>query len=552
MPWKLLSNHAEILAVHSAYMGFGKIVYFGGDEHVPERNARHLFDATRLFDCGSFSVSTISSPRFDTFCSGHAFLRATNEVKLLVAGGTEQFNEEAEGLHNIHFPGLRDTAVFASPNFVTPAGGWTWSQVASMNTGLITSEVPNPKLQLTGGRWYPTLITFANGDVIAFSGHPGSSDRFHNNDIPEMFSPDPAPRGGWRRLAAYSNSAARSYYELHAMPLYPRVHLLPSGDIVCTNPIRESTYSFLPNVGPYGGVFTRICPFPTSEVGDYNGFGSTSVLLPLRVRDQRRARLLICGGTSTIPYLLDLKGWHPSKTTSSAWGWQQTGPRPNRKRRVNANATILPTGEILVTGGININRGEAQVDARGVLEPEIYNPYSDQWSLIPEPASSVRNYHSVALLMPDGRVWIAGSDRDAGRGLAARNLDIEIFEPWYYGNPDRPYITAAPSLAYPGETIYLESTYASEIERVVLVRCGSCTHAFNPDQRLIELKFRYVTGDVILAEMPPDNYIVPPGPYFIYTIRRKAGTLGLPSSGTDIYIVPEKSPNQERGNNEKP
>ena len=131
MPWQLLADHAEVLAVHSAYMGFGQILYFGGDEHGRDHNARHLFDATRLYDCNSTAVTRLFSPRFDAFCCSHAFLGAANEVKLLAAGGTEQFIEEAPGLHHPHFPSLRDAAIFSSPSFVPPsAGGWDWTTAA--------------------------------------------------------------------------------------------------------------------------------------------------------------------------------------------------------------------------------------------------------------------------------------------------------------------------------------------------------------------------------------------------------------------------------------
>ncbi len=550
MPWQLLANHAEVLAVHSAYMGFGQILYFGGDEHDAVRNASHLFDASRLYDCNSTAVTKITSPRFDAFCSGHAFLGTANVVKLLVGGGTDTFPEGAPDHHRLleHFPGLRDAAIFSSPSFVPPsAGGWDWTTAARMNTGTTMAptppKIPNPDPERTGGRWYPTLMTLPNGDVIALSGHPGPHDDLHSNDIPEVFSQSPAPVGKWRRLAPFTNAAALAYYKHHALPLFPRVHLLPSGDIICTNPILEGTYTLLPDVGPYGGSFTQVCRFPASAMDDFNGFASTSVLLPLRRRENFRARVLICGGTSVTPFLLDLKGWKPSLASSAGWDWQPTGKRAIGQRRVDANATLLPTGEVLVTGGIDVGRREPSPDTRGVMQAEIYDPYANKWKVVAPPdAQSVRNYHSVALLMPDGRVWTAGSNHDHGRGPAARNLDIELFEPWYYGDPGRPHITAAPSLAYPGETIYMESTFADEIERVVLVRCGSCTHAFNPDQRLIEVGFQHPTGAVLLAEMPPDNFIMPPGPYFIFTIRKKAGTLGLPSSGTEIYIVPEHPP----------
>jgi hypothetical protein len=420
-----------------------------------------------------------------------------------------------------------------------------------MNTGLTASasEVPNPNPELTGGRWYPTLMTLANGEVIAFSGHPASSSRFHNNDIPEIFSRQPEPDGNWRRLAQYSSGPAREYYQLNVMPLYPRVHLLPSGDILCSNPLPRRTVTFMPGVGPYGGSFNQVCIF---RPGRRTTTGSSS-----------RPR---CCSRSTIGTISGRESWsaaaraeRPMSWTSragiprrpaSAWSWRKTAPRGTDERRIHANATILPTGQIVVNGGIEVGIADVTLDSEAVLEPELYDPYANKWTVLNEPGSSVRNYHSVALLMPDGRVWTAGSNVNGAPGVGNRNLDIETFEPWYHCAPDRPYVTAAPSLAYPGETVYVESTYADQIQRVVLVRCGSCTHSFNSDQRLISVAFRHVTGDVLLVDMPPTNFITPPGPYLIYTLRRESGTLGVPSTGTDVYIVPERKRNQPTGGGE--
>jgi hypothetical protein len=217
-----------------------------------------------------------------------------------------------------------------------------------------------------------------------------------------------------------------------------------------------------------------------------------------------------------------------------------------QKRRRHANATILPTGEILVTGGIDVHAGpnDPEPDAQGVREPEIYNPVLNKWRTVNEPSptgmspNGARNYHSVALLMPDGRVWSAGSSINHASGVENANLDIDLFEPWYHGNPGRPEITSAPSWSMPQETLEIHSTFAEHIDRVVFVRCGSCTHAFNPDQRLIELEFEHSGGDELQVKIPPNNFIGPPGPYFIFTIRAWPGTPGLPSFGTEIFLRP--------------
>lgn len=557
MPWEHLSNHAEILPVHAAYMGFGQILYFGGDEHDPDRAKNHQFDATRLFDCSTYTVTNPGSPPFDTFCCGHAFVVAVNQIKLLVAGGTEKFPAQGQILHHDHFPGLRDAAIFMSPSLVPPIGGFKWAKAAKMNTGPLASPAvqPNPDPNHTGGRWYPTLLTLPSGDVMAISGHPGSSDAAHNNNVPEIFSIRTDARGSWRRLAPYTSASAPGDYDRNGMPLYPRLHLLPTGDILCTNPIREDTRTFLPDVGPDGGLFFDVCRFPGSslDIQEYGGFTKPSVLLPLSHDDNWRARALICG--SRQAWILDLRGWRDAGSGVSTWSWHTTSQRKPAPIRRHANAVILPTGEVFVCGGIDISQVDideldarkvpSQLDSKGVLDPEIYDPFADKWTWSQDPAPTVRNYHSVALLMPDGRVWVAGSDKDANPGLAARNLDVDIYQPWYHGNPNRPFIKAAPSLAYPGESIVVRSTFPDEIQRVVLMRCGSSTHAFDPDQRYLNLKFRHVVDDILLAEMPPSNNILPPGPYFIYTIRRDKNPLGLPSYGAQIYIVAPHDPRRQ-------
>jgi hypothetical protein len=554
MSWTHLSNRSEILAVHAAYMGFGQILYFGGDQHDPDNAKAHKIDATRMFDCNTFTVSNPKSPRFDAFCSGHAFVLAANQVKLLVAGGTEEFPAQGQVLHHDHFPGLRDAAIFSSPSLVAPYGAFGWNSVASMNSGPLASSTaqPNPDPNKTGGRWYPTLITLASGDVIAVSGHPGSSDASHSNNVPEIFSIRSDPKGQWRRLAPYTTAQAPGDYDRNAFNFYPRLHLLPSGDILSTNPIRESTWTFEPDVGANGGTFRNVCKFAGTsyDMTEYGGFSKPSVLLPLLHDDGWRPRAMICG--SIQAWILDLRGWRQSSAGVVTWGWTPTAPRSPAPIRRNSNAVILPTGEIFIVGGIDVDQqtvdelaarnAPSTPDAKGVLDVEMYDPFSDTWTWLKDPAPTVRNYHSVALLMPDGRVWVAGSDKDASPGMAARNLDIDVYAPWYHGNPRRPFIGGAPSLAYPRESVVVKSTFADEIVKVVLIRCGSSTHSFDPDQRYLSLSFRYVVDDVLVVQMPPDNNVMPPGPYMIFTVRRDKNPLGLPSYGAQIYVVPEHDP----------
>jgi hypothetical protein len=220
------------------------------------------------------------------------------------------------------------------------------------------------------------------------------------------------------------------------MPLYPRLHLLPTGDIVCTNSIRESTYTLAPDVGPNGGTFTRVCDFRPSFV-EYGAFSKPSVLLPLLHKGDKDAkdrhgrrwtkgykpRVLVCGDAQA--WILDLSNWGGVGSTPIAAAWQPAASRSPKPIRRHSNAVILPTGEIFVSGGIDMTESEVmdlrlpQSDSRSVLDPEMYNPFTNKWKWLNDPPmknGGARNYHSVALLMPDGRVWVAGSDKDARQG----------------------------------------------------------------------------------------------------------------------------------------
>jgi hypothetical protein len=205
---------------------------------------------------------------------------------------------------------------------------------------------------------------------------------------------------------------------------------------------------------------------------------------------------------------------------------------------------ILPTGEILVTGGVaGAPPTDAALDATAVQTPELYDPRAGKWkALNAEKAKVVRNYHSVAILMPDGRVWTAGGDRDAAPGISAANLQIEIYEPWYVNEPNRPTILGVPDRWKSGETIDVFTDQASNTDQVVMVRCGSFTHAFNADQRLVSLPFRHGGGDRLEVDVPKNGHVVPSGFYFVFTVNGQ----GLPSSGSTVYLTNDPLSEAER------
>lgn len=188
MPWSPHIDAKGVVAIHAALQKGGSsweegqdtdgvILLWGGDNHNKANHDNHDWKHVAFFNCNPSTwmpIRNVLSPWWDTFCCGHAMM---GDGKLLVAGGTEDFPAEAEGIHSIHFTGNRNAASYTE--FSTPPGGFIVCADMNFEPG---------RGQNGGGRWYPTLLTLANGDVYAFGGHPAASDSRHANTTPEIYS----------------------------------------------------------------------------------------------------------------------------------------------------------------------------------------------------------------------------------------------------------------------------------------------------------------------------------------------------------------------------
>jgi triacylglycerol esterase/lipase EstA (alpha/beta hydrolase family) len=358
--------------------------------------------------------------------------------------------------------------------------------------------------QAGGGRWYPTLCTLPTGEVLAFQGHPKGDDTRHSNNTPERYHPSDR----WVGLPPIGDTSDPI--------VYPRLHLLNDGNVFVSSLVNGFNGNLRFN--PFNGGAQVIAPLPDP---DYLGFACASVLLPLVPADGYRPRVLLCGGLRS--QILDLG--------NLGAGWQvvpRNGTTANLPR-YRASATLLPTGDVLLTGGTRIPDPSSQ---DGVMEPELYTtPLNRQqgtytnspgrWDTINEPATVLRNYHSTALLMPDGRVWTAGGNSAEQPGMppTTRQKLIEIYDPPYPAGP-RPTINSCPSLVFIREEFTVGVARANRIGSVVLLRCGSSTHTFNPDQRAVWLQFRVTGPNTLAAIAPPNADVVPPGPYMLFVVDK--------------------------------
>ncbi len=174
---------------------------------------------------------------------------------------------------------------------------------------------------------------------------------------------------------------------------------------------------------------------------------------------------------------------------------QQSACRTGRRAgslsspRRHLNATVLPDGQVLVTGGVS-GGGFNDVNS-GVRAAEIWNPSTNEWTTLASNAVT-RAYHSVSILMVDGTV-LHGASGDAnvpGTGTpypAQRNH--EIFRPPYLFKGARPEIADAPASVGYGQSFTVTTPAAAQITHVRAIRLGSVTHAFDANTMAVSLEF---------------------------------------------------------------
>jgi len=202
---------------------------------------------------------------------------------------------------------------------------------------------------------------------------------------------------------------------------------------------------------------------------------------------------------------------------------------PMANTRAFHNSVVLPDGKVVVFGGQNF--AVPFSDNTAVLTAEMWDPATESFSAL-APAAVPRTYHSVALLMPDARVFTGGG------GLCGdcdtNHFDGEIFTPPNLLNADgtpapRPAITTAPATAANGAAVTVATNRA--VSSFAIVRMGTATHSVDTDQRRIALTPTTVTGGYRLT-IPADKGVALPGYWMLFAMDDK----GVPSVARTIRI----------------
>jgi hypothetical protein len=347
--------------------------------------------------------------------------------------------------------------------------------------------------QMTAPRWYPTSAQLPSGKTLILSGERSKQVTERTAEVYDVGA------GASTRLPRSANSNSDPYAHLF---------VLPGGKVFRAGPNRDA----------------RNFRTATSSWSSWSAnmkfgwrFGGGAVLLP-------DLRVLVAGGVNATQ-ISRRKGDPATRTaeiinlTARSPVWRYTGSM--KIPRAHANLVTLPDETVLAVGGTQRHTHGA---AEAVHAAELFTPQTGTWRLM-DSQSADRAYHSTAILLPDGRVLSAGTDR------GNRPTAVDFFSPPYLFKGPRPTIDSAPSSVSPGETFEILTPDAQSISRVALIRPGATTHGWNPDQRYVQLAFTKDAGK-LLATVPRSSAHLPLGYYMLFIVNDR----GVPSVAPFIHV----------------
>jgi hypothetical protein len=498
--WALGPNTSAV-AIHSALLPSGKIFYLAGSGY--HRNTPDGPFLARIFNPTTNSEVNLPNLSEDLFCCGMTNLA---DGSVLLAGGMLLYDTHPDNCNGL-MHGLNSA-------YELSASSESLIKVSSM----------------AHGRWYPTLVTLSDGRVVTVS---GLDEYGITNNLVEIYDPnskswsinyDPQSSNTWcvgAGQTACVGAGSPCYGGPNngvspGVPLYPRMHFMPSGLVVSVGGASSIFRTWDPSTGRWTAKTQNR---PKRSYG-------TSFLLPLHNDISERGKILLCGGSvaSNDPALssVDILDFDSGSATdpvvrqvaSIAHGRKYLAP------------IILPNGKLVIFGGTAVG------NTSPVYVPEMFDPITESWQSLAA-ASVPRWYHQSTVLLPDGRVWTAG-------GTEASNIEenrTEIFSPDYLFIGPRPTIASSPIVGDYGNSITIITPDADTISSVSLVRLMATTHHYDANQRLIWLQIVTRSSNSLTVSAPINANTAPPGYYMIFILNGS----GVPSVAK-IIRIPGSSP----------
>ena len=378
-------------------------------------------------------------------------------------------------------------------------GGYSGS---SNPIGIANAEIFDPSSNtwttvpsMSYRRWYPTATTLSDGRVLVTAGWQTSN---HSNaGIPEIYDPS---TNSWTQL----NSANNPF------ETYPFIYQLSDGRLIH---VGGSEYATDTDVLDLNAQSWSV--LDSSIVGG----GSSSMYQPGKIMKAGSASdSQGTGPSSNTTFILD--------TTQPSPAWVQT-PSMVYPRSF-FNLVTLPDDTVLAVGGETDKNGGNIANA--VYAAELWSPQTHVWTTMSS-MHTPREYHSTALLLPDGRVVVSGMGADFGN--VPDEKTAEFYSPPYLFKGARPVITQAPAQIQYGTNFFVATPDGATIASTTLIRAGGVTHFFDQNTRFVPVAFQQTAGGLTLSA-PANGNLAPPGYYMLFIVNSN----GVPSVAPIVRVGP--------------
>jgi len=449
----------------------------------------------------------------------HAALLHTGKVLFLDDGPTPIWDPSDEVNPQFEFPvNNPDYSLtcsghsFLSNGNLLVVGGGGFGPRAGANKGFKFDPVAKRWTKTTGDmskvRWYPTAVTTGTNRMLVVGGVDENFSLLSDMEVYDEASDTFGPVIG--ATLGFAN-------------LYPGLHLLPDGTLFYTRTGWGSAYSGPPRSndgssyfhfsGPTAGAWSSIAP---STINRCKGM---SVMIYRNTCPH--TRILIVGGCDSLGAGINSAAEIiDASFLSPASAWALTAPLPDTNLRRQCSAVLLPDNTVFVAGGATAPNSPCM----------LFDPAASSWSPMAD-LPSVRMYHSVMILLPNGKLMMSGWANDASSGT------IELYSPPYLFKGPRPTISNAPATVNFGQQFTIGTPDATSIVKVTMVRPMAATHQTESNQRVIELFFLHdhVHPNNLVTTAPDGgspHAFAPKGYYMLFILNGN----GVPSVANWIYL----------------
>ncbi|XXG88814.1 hypothetical protein AAC387_Pa12g0975 [Persea americana] len=520
--WELLLNNTGVVAMHMVLTHLDTVLMFdqteagrsgywlGEDHHRRVRCAPNSTDSRCWAHSIEYNIATNTirplTLKTDTWCSSGALL---SNGTLLETGGNNN------GFRRIrYFRPCPDEQC-----------DWTESDTS-----------------LSDHRWYASNQILPDDDRVIVVGGKGA------------FSYEFVPKRSHKEGAFELPFLHHTYNEAEKGDnLYPFLHLSSDGNLFIFANQDSILFDYR-----RGNVIKTFPQLPGNGSRSYPGTGS-SVMLPLNHEDNfKEVEIMICGGGAPGAFRAARRGNFLGGLTSCGrmvitsdtpnWSMEEM-PAP----RVLNDMLILPTGHILIINGASRGSAGWNCAESPSLVPYLYDPrrvVGERFSMMPA-TNVARMYHSSAILLPDGRVLVAGSNPHQNYTFTKveypTELRLQAFVPYYMGqffDDIRPanllitYRNGKEGARY-GEEFSIVFELRKRPSIVVEFNAYAppfTTHSISMNQRMLRLKcvsMRSRGGSVRAIVVAPPSPIVAPSGYYLLTVVNG----GIPSKAQWVRFI---------------